>query len=412
MVQLRRQLGGDLDNVVAKALQAAPERRYASAVAFAEDLQRYLARQPILARKPSLSYQAARFLQRQRVPAVVAGVSLVALATVGLQAWQQHQVARQNQTRAETVDGLLQSLFQGMSPDVAASRNFNAHELLDRAQTYLDSRADVDPDTRRAARLRMAALYRDIGAYKESLALFQAEATEADKAHDPTARAMALWQVTNVFNALGDFDAAAKALQTLRSVMDAGHVVSNDMPARLELLQGELALLTNDIKQALAALARADALLNQGGAADLELAGRIAHDRGMAARLAGDIHEAKAFFERAVALQGQRGEGASIDRLRATLQIGALDNWSGRFKEALAILLPAQAAPPDLRTLGATMPPTGSKPASRCIAETASRPSPSCVACCLPGNVKTGASPSPPSPCAARMRRPCCVWAA
>jgi serine/threonine-protein kinase len=343
MTLLRRQLGGDLDNIVAKALQAAPDRRYASAVAFSEDLQRYLARQPILAREPSLSYRATRLLQRQRVPAVVAGVSLLALAAVGLQAWQQHQVARQNQTRAETVDGLLQSLFEGMSPDMAASRNFNAHELLDRAQTYLDSRADVDPDTRRAARLRMAGLYSDIGAYKESLALFQAEATEADKAHDTTARAMALWQVADVLQRLGEFEAAAKVLQTLRVVIDAGQVVSNDMPARLALLQGELALDANDIGQALPTLARADALLNQGGVTDLDLAGRVASARGMAARLAGDIHGARAFFERAVALQAQRGDGARIDRLGATLEIGALDNWSGRFKEARAILLPAQA---------------------------------------------------------------------
>jgi serine/threonine-protein kinase len=340
--QLRRQLSGDLDNIVAKAMQTVPDRRYASVAAFAEDLQRHLYQQPVLAQRPSLAYRAAKLLRRQRVPAAVAMVSLVALSVVGQQAWQQHQTAMHNLTRAETVDGLLQSLFQAMSPDAAASRTFTSRELLDRAVAFLDSAADVDPGTRRVARLRMAGLYRDIGAFKESLALFKAEALEAEKAHDLPAQAMALWQVANVSSRLDDYDATTQALTAMQAVMDAGHVVVNDLPARLKILQAELALKTNHIGLAVEASAKADSLLTGTASTDLELIGRAVQDRAIAARVAGDIAGARANFERAIGIMTRRGESARIDRLNVTFEFATLENWSGRYMEAVAILRPIQ----------------------------------------------------------------------
>jgi serine/threonine-protein kinase len=341
--QLRRLLSGDLDNIVAKALQTEPERRYASATAFAEDLQRYLAQRPVLAQRPSLIYWATKLLRRQRVPAAVAMVALLALVFVGQQAWHQHQSAQQNLTRAETVDGLLQSLFQAMSPDAAASRTFTSRELLDRAVAFLDSAAGVDPGTRHVARLRMAGLYRDIGAFKESLALFKAEALEAEKVHELPAQAMALWQVANVSLGMNDYDATTQALQSLQAVIDAGHVVSNDLPARLRMLQAELASKTNHIDLAVEASAQACALLESSGSTDLGLISRCVQGSAMAARVAGDIAGARAFFEQAIAIMNRRGESARIDRLSVTLDLGTLENWSGRYKEAVAILRPAQA---------------------------------------------------------------------
>src|SRR3954467_7725909 len=52
--RLRRELRGDLEIIVAKALKKRPEERYASVAALAEDLRRYLAEEPILARPDSL----------------------------------------------------------------------------------------------------------------------------------------------------------------------------------------------------------------------------------------------------------------------------------------------------------------------------------------------------------------------
>ncbi len=77
----RRRLHGDLDNIVLKALEKEPERRYSSVEAFAADVRRYLRGQPVQAHSPSPLYIAGKFVRRNRlaVAAAVAGVLALAI---------------------------------------------------------------------------------------------------------------------------------------------------------------------------------------------------------------------------------------------------------------------------------------------------------------------------------------------
>ncbi|MEM7249579.1 MAG: protein kinase [Acidobacteriota bacterium] len=87
---LDRRLGGDLDTIVAHALEKEPERRYQSAAALADDLRRFLRHEPITARPASALYQLKKFSRRHRtLVAVAAGVFVtLALATIVLiRAW-------------------------------------------------------------------------------------------------------------------------------------------------------------------------------------------------------------------------------------------------------------------------------------------------------------------------------------
>jgi eukaryotic-like serine/threonine-protein kinase len=77
---LCRLLVGDLDWIVMKALEKDRNRRYASPGSFAEDVERYLRREAILARPPSAVYRLTRFAQRHHV--VVAAVAAVTAALV------------------------------------------------------------------------------------------------------------------------------------------------------------------------------------------------------------------------------------------------------------------------------------------------------------------------------------------
>jgi serine/threonine-protein kinase len=76
---LRRVLEGDLDTIVAKALHKQPEARYASVDALADDLRRHLAREPVLARPPTLAYRASRFARRNGPAVVLGSVAAIAL---------------------------------------------------------------------------------------------------------------------------------------------------------------------------------------------------------------------------------------------------------------------------------------------------------------------------------------------
>ncbi len=95
--------GGDLDQVVMKALRKDREQRYPSAAAFSDDLQRYLDGEPVSAVAPTFRYRASRFIRRNRGAVAAAGTVLVALLvalTVSLAQTHRARVALAGEVRA------------------------------------------------------------------------------------------------------------------------------------------------------------------------------------------------------------------------------------------------------------------------------------------------------------------------
>ena len=73
-------LDPDLATIVATALEKEPDRRYASAAAFSEDVGRFLGSQPILARPPSTMYQLRKLVARRKpLFATIAAAALLLL---------------------------------------------------------------------------------------------------------------------------------------------------------------------------------------------------------------------------------------------------------------------------------------------------------------------------------------------
>jgi serine/threonine protein kinase/TolB-like protein len=77
--KLRRRLRGDLDNIVLKALQKEPKRRYGSVQEFSDDIRRHLEYLPVNARRSTLAYRAGKLIRRRKTE-VVASLLVLALA--------------------------------------------------------------------------------------------------------------------------------------------------------------------------------------------------------------------------------------------------------------------------------------------------------------------------------------------
>ena len=77
--RISRQLTGDVDNILMRALDADPERRYQSAAQLADDLRRHLEHEPIKARPQTLGYRARRFVRRHRGSTVAVAAMFVTL---------------------------------------------------------------------------------------------------------------------------------------------------------------------------------------------------------------------------------------------------------------------------------------------------------------------------------------------
>ncbi|MBZ5608652.1 MAG: serine/threonine protein kinase [Acidobacteriia bacterium] len=80
---LSRRLSGDIDNIILRAMQKEPERRYASVEHLADDLRRYLEHRPVVARPDSLAYRVSKFVRRNRF-AVVASLLLAFAVGAGV----------------------------------------------------------------------------------------------------------------------------------------------------------------------------------------------------------------------------------------------------------------------------------------------------------------------------------------
>ncbi|MEM1262260.1 MAG: serine/threonine-protein kinase [Pseudomonadota bacterium] len=78
--RLRQRLAGDLNNVLMKALDTDPARRYSSILSFSADLDRYLAGQPVEARPDSLTYRVRRFVGRHRIGVATSAAGFIGLA--------------------------------------------------------------------------------------------------------------------------------------------------------------------------------------------------------------------------------------------------------------------------------------------------------------------------------------------
>ena len=84
---LNRKVDRDLSTICLKCLQKDPQRRYASALALAEDLERWLKHEPIQARRTGLFARGKKWVRRKPAIAAVITLSLALIATVGVIVW-------------------------------------------------------------------------------------------------------------------------------------------------------------------------------------------------------------------------------------------------------------------------------------------------------------------------------------
>ena len=130
---------GDLDWIAMKALEKDRTRRYSSAAALAEDIQRHLEDLPVTAGAPTLSYRARKFVRRHRGPIAAVGFVCACLMLCSLvslwqasRAWAAQKESERARRHAQAVVDFLVSTFRSPDPSIDG-HNVTVVELLDRA---------------------------------------------------------------------------------------------------------------------------------------------------------------------------------------------------------------------------------------------------------------------------------------
>jgi non-specific serine/threonine protein kinase/serine/threonine-protein kinase len=173
---LRRQLRGDIDWIVVKALDPDRTRRYESAAALSADIGRHLANEPVTARAPSTGYRLRKFVLRHPVAVPAVALAIFAIATsasfavAGLvRARRAELLAQQEAAAAHSVTDFLVGLFAADPGSGEVSGNqLTARQLLDRGASRASRELASQPLVRGRILHTVGKAYAKLGLYDEA----------------------------------------------------------------------------------------------------------------------------------------------------------------------------------------------------------------------------------------------------
>lgn len=349
---LRRKLRGDLDNIVLKALRKEPERRYASAIAMVEDLERWRQGRPVRARPETWGYRTGKFVRRHAW-AVAAGVAIVAMiagyaVTVTIQAnalARERDRAQAEAAKALQVKTLVLRVFEGANPDASGSAQLTARELLDRGWAAIERELGGQPDVQIELLDAVGEAYRQLGVYDRAEALFarSLQIARGESSRQPLLLARALRSRGRVRSDSGDYAAAETDLRdALARYRKAFGKDQEDIAAtladlaRLLDLRGDFAGSETLYREALAMYRTLH------GERHLRVADTLG-DLGMILRRQGDYAGAEPLLSQSLSLRrqllpAQHPEIAYVltDLAQVRNDLGEYDSAEALYREALA----------------------------------------------------------------------------
>ena len=135
--RVRKEVAGDLDRIVCKAMNQDPSRRYLSAQHLEEDLLRFLEGRPVLARDPTPLYRLNKFLKRHRTASLMACATLMVLVgSVFFHGWQSRLADRKVKQVATLADSAISDLTSKLEQAPASTETQAA--LFHSALGYLE----------------------------------------------------------------------------------------------------------------------------------------------------------------------------------------------------------------------------------------------------------------------------------
>lgn len=341
--QLKRELQGDLDWIVMKAMEPDRNRRYATANALAVDLQHYLSNEPITARPPTAMYRLGKFVRRNRVAAAAIGLGMLAIlagtafSTVGMiRARRAEQAAAKEAEAARQVTQFLINIFKISSPSEAQGEEIRARVLLDRGAAQIKTSLADQPELQSRLLHVMGTVYTSLGLYAPARTMLEDALRQREELYGPNDIRVAatLAELGTAVTQRGEYADAERFLEraaeidartepTLTSAEILGSL------AILRMRQGRYAAAESLYRR----LHPLNAEVREPGDPALS---RDLMGLGLVYMAQGKLAEAEPLMRQALATQ-EATLGESHPETAATLNnLGALDWYQGDYRGALA----------------------------------------------------------------------------
>jgi serine/threonine protein kinase/tetratricopeptide (TPR) repeat protein len=228
--RLTTQLRGDLDWITMRCLEKDRNRRYGSPAELAQDLQRHLDHEPVVAGPPQASYRVSKFVRRHRAAvAMTTGAALALIAFAVITTIQSRAVARARDrataeaAKATAMNEFLTRTLASADPWAGGTRHATVVQVLDAAADEVGTTFANQPAVEASMRATLGEAYLGLGRL-EPASTQVARALEIHAAlGDTDPRAMASLEIleSRLAKASDDYekavDAAATAVRELEN---------------------------------------------------------------------------------------------------------------------------------------------------------------------------------------------------
>ncbi|MGQ0720128.1 MAG: tetratricopeptide repeat protein [Candidatus Eiseniibacteriota bacterium] len=343
-------LDPDLATIVATAREEEPDRRYASAAAFAEDVGRFLESEPILARPASTMYQLSKLVARQKPLFATAAAALVLLvaAAVGVsilyvrseanlaRALEAEQAARREAETAERTSTFLVDLFDRANPERSRGATVTAREVMDEGARRIAGDLAGEPVMQARLLYTIGQVYLSLGLYDDARRLIE-QSLALRREHVPAGDldiAASTHQLARVLEAQGDPKAARAAFDEAAGLYERNGAKGTD--GLIDLL-GNLGWMlgqNGDFAAANEMLDRAMALAEAKQPPDEERILDLLNNRSTTLMDEGAPDSALVVLDRALALSRRLHGDGDRDMASILTNMGVAHSMAGRFDEA------------------------------------------------------------------------------
>jgi len=253
--RLRRQLCGDIDAIVMRALRKEPQHRYGSVEQLVADIRRHLNSEPVHARQGNWLYYSQRFARRHTA-GVAAGIGFIifVIGVAVVMSVQRQQIAAaldratQDGKRAEAVSEFMLDVFSAADPYVHFGREPTARNLLEQAASRIQTDLTQQPEVRARLLEAIGISYSNMGHSERALEfLEEAAKIQRQVRADDAKMGSLLAQLAVAQREAAKYEQSdrtfAEALQILRQSSDTRsekHAKLLVDLARLEMLRGQM----------------------------------------------------------------------------------------------------------------------------------------------------------------------------
>ena len=162
---LVRQLRGDADSIVLKAIEKNREQRYTSPAELSADIGRYLGNEPVAAHAANFNYLARKYIRRHRVGVVIAGAAALLLVGFAVAQTVQLRNTRRQRDRADRITDFMTNMFKVSDPSESRGSTITVREILDQSSHQIENSDNFDPTVRSQLMQVMAKTYEGLGLY-------------------------------------------------------------------------------------------------------------------------------------------------------------------------------------------------------------------------------------------------------